>query len=98
MDDRYGKLYTYRNRKFFDSTEHGDDRYRVAGHGGVAWTVLGFAAVYDSETEDLEPSDQLFAVMVGDDRPFPVDADDLTKLEDEEYCSECGQIGCGHGN
>lgn len=32
--------------------------------------------------------------MVGDDRVHLVDPDDLTKIEDDDYCHECGQVGC----
>jgi hypothetical protein len=33
-------------------------------------------------------------VMVGDDRKHHIDLHDVTSLDDDEYCSECGQIGC----
>jgi len=36
-------------------------------------------------------------VMVGDDRVHVVDPDELEKIEDHEYCHDCGQIGC-HSN
>lgn len=36
----------------------------------------------------------VIAVMVGDDRKHEIDVDDLTPLNDEDYCHECGQIGC----
>lgn len=42
-----------------------------------------------------DESGRVRAVMVGDDRVFLVDTSDLTPLEDEDYCSGCGQIGCG---
>ena len=38
---------------------------------------------------------RVVAVMVGDDREHTVDTSDLTELADEDYCSGCGQIGCG---
>jgi hypothetical protein len=34
------------------------------------------------------------AVMVGDDTEHIVDRDDLVVIADDDYCSECGQIGC----
>jgi hypothetical protein len=34
------------------------------------------------------------AIMVGDDRVHIVDVDDLTKLDDDDYCHSCGQIAC----
>lgn len=90
-----GDYFTFGRRRFFDSGH--DGRYRVAGCSGVAWTVLGYEAEYDGEYEEWVAGSQLFAVMVGDDRPFGIDEDDLSPLKDSEYCSECGQIGCMHG-
>ncbi len=34
--------------------------------------------------------------MVGDDHEFIVDINDCSPLSEDEFCSECGQIGCGH--
>jgi hypothetical protein len=48
--------------------------------------------------ESWEDETMVRAVMVGDDRVFEVDVDDLTVLRDDEYCNVCGQIGCGHGS
>lgn len=39
----------------------------------------------------------VIAVMVGDDIEWHVDVDELTAINDDDYCSGCGQIGCGHG-
>lgn len=36
----------------------------------------------------------VIAVMVGDDREHTVDVADLTKINDDEYCGGCGQVGC----
>lgn len=36
------------------------------------------------------------AVMVGDDRELEVDRSELKLISDDDYCSGCGQIGCGH--
>ncbi len=36
--------------------------------------------------------------MVGDDHEWHLDATDLHQIEDDEYCSGCGQIGCGWSN
>jgi len=33
-------------------------------------------------------------VMVGDDQEWTVDAEDCTPLSEDDYCSECGQVGC----
>lgn len=76
-------------------------RYQVAGYGGIAWYTLGPVMVRDEDYEwsGIEwPHDSLVRmVMVGDDRIFEIDKDDLTPLEDGDYCPECGQIGCKAG-
>jgi hypothetical protein len=36
--------------------------------------------------------------MVGDDRTIVTEDIYLNPLADDAFCSECGQIGCGHGN
>lgn len=38
----------------------------------------------------------VIAVMVGDDTEHTIDVDDLTKIDEDDYCHECGQIGCTH--
>jgi hypothetical protein len=40
---------------------------------------------------------RLRLVMVGDDREFEADADECTLISDDDFCSDCGQVGCGHG-
>lgn len=57
---------------------------RVEGYGGVAWWVRH---VLDG---------QVVCRMVGDDRNFSFDPSELSQLAREEYCGECGQIGCTH--
>ena len=39
--------------------------------------------------------EMLRVVMVGDDKEHIVDPDELIKIDDDAYCSGCGQIGCG---
>ena len=34
--------------------------------------------------------------MVGDDRRFTVEPDDVAPMTREDYCGECGQEGCSH--
>jgi hypothetical protein len=34
--------------------------------------------------------------MVGDDVRFAFDPSDLEPIAREDYCGECGQIGCPH--
>ena len=49
-----------------------------------------------NEPEEIENRDMVRAVMVGDDRVFEIDVDDLTIISEYDYCSQCGQIGCTH--
>ena len=75
------------------------DAYRVKGYGGVAWYVWGWETQPDEDTEwsGYEPrTGKVVATMVGDDRKFTFDPDEVTPLAREEYCGVCGQIGCGH--
>ncbi len=73
-------------------------RYTVGGYGGIAWYTLGFVKIRDEDYEwsgiEYEDTDRARMVMVGDDRVFEIDVDDLTALGDNDYCHECGQVGC----
>jgi hypothetical protein len=74
------------------------DAYTVRRHGGVAWHVHGWETQPTEETEWSgfeERTGYVVCTMVGDDSRWTFDPDDLTPLEREEYCGECGQIGCG---
>lgn len=46
--------------------------------------------------EPIESDTQVYAVMVGDDRKHIIDIEDLVPIEEEDFCRDCGQIGCGH--
>jgi hypothetical protein len=75
-------------------------RYAVDGYAGIAFYLLGPELVDDSDTEWTGyqvPTGNVVAVMVGDDREHYLDPSDLTALDDSEYCSCCGQIGCAWG-
>jgi len=50
----------------------------------------------DGEWVDDLDCGQVRVVMVGDDYKHTVDIDDLEKIDDLDYCAECGQIGCCH--
>lgn len=66
---------------------------------GVAWYVLGWETEPDEDTgwSGMENrTGRIVAVMVGDDRRFTFDRDELAPLKREDYCGECGQIGCAH--
>ena len=75
-----------------------DSRYRVEGYGGIAFYLRGYVKERDEDYEwsgiETENRDLVEAVMVGDDRVHIVDVSDLTELKVDEYCPECGQIGC----
>lgn len=47
------------------------------------------------EPEQVEDRSRVVAHMVGDDRDFDFDISDLTPIADDDYCSGCGQVGCG---
>lgn len=91
-------------------------RYTVAGYGGVAFYLLGYAEEWTEESwewcgeddddrddeslylycepEKYDDPSRVRAVMVGDDHVLIVDVDDLTVIGEDDYCHECGQIGC----
>lgn len=83
--------------KYEPATEYTDDAYEVKGYRGVAWNVLGWETELDADTEwsGIEPRTGLLVCsMVGDDRHFAFDPEEVTALEDGIYCPDCGQIGC----
>lgn len=48
-----------------------------------------------TETEWVEEhTGRVVAHMVGDDRDFSFDVSELTVLDEDDYCAECGQVGC----
>lgn len=52
------------------------------------------SSYFYNEPEEVEDRTRVRAVMVGDDRVFIVDVEDLTLLGEEEFCRGCGQVGC----
>lgn len=65
----------------------------------VACRVLGWQTEPDEDTEwsGYETrTGRIIVRMIGDDHRYAVDPDDIAPIAREEYCSECGQIGCGH--
>lgn len=76
-----------------------EDRFTVEGYRGIAWYTLGPETAPDADTDWTgieQPTGMVRMVMVGDNRVFIEDPDDVEPLT-EDYCSECGQVGCGHG-
>ena len=77
-----------------------DKRYSVHGYDySVAWRALSYETWRDEDYEwtgiENENYDRVVCVMVGDDRKFTFDVEDMIPIEDNAYCHECGQIGCG---
>jgi hypothetical protein len=75
------------------------DAYKVKGHRGIAWHVYGWETEPDEDTEwtGIENrTARVVCVMVGDDRRWTFDPEDIEPLDDLAYCHVCGQIGCGH--
>jgi len=73
--------------------------YKVRHGSGVAWYVLGWETEPDEDTEWSgyeNRTGRVVCVMVGDDRHFTFDPDDITPLARKDYCGECGQMGCNH--
>jgi len=73
--------------------------YQVSGYADIAWHVLGWETEPDEDTEWSgyeNRTGRVVARMVGDDRYFTFDPDDLEPIEREAYCGVCGQIGCCH--
>ena len=48
----------------------------------------------DEELEDDIECGQVYVRMIGDNQLHLVDIDDLTILDEEEFCYSCGQVGC----
>ena len=88
------------SHQYVDADAEGyDGAYRVKDEPGISWRVFGW------EMEPTEDTDwdgvfvrtgALVLVMIGDDRPFTYDPDDIEPLDRESYCGVCGQIGCTH--
>ena len=72
--------------------------YRVnAVAKGVAFWVLGWETEADEDTEWTGIKNRTGRVvvrMVGDDRNFTCDHEDVHPLADDDFCGGCGQIGC----
>lgn len=77
-----------------------DAHYTADGYRGIAFYLLGYVERETPETEwtgDRETdTDWVRAVMVGDDREHEIEVSDLRPLAREDFCGECGQIGCRH--
>lgn len=82
-----------------DANTFAADAYRVHGYNGVAWHVYGWETIPTEETEWSGLEDRtgnVVCVMIGDDTHFTFSPEDITPLDREDYCGQCGQIGCLH--
>ena len=73
------------------------EAYAVDGYAGIAWRVLGWETEPDEDTEwsgDEVRTGNVVARMVGDDRCFSFEPEDIHAIAREDYCGECGQVGC----
>lgn len=73
------------------------DAYTVDGYRGIAWSVYGWELEPDEDTEwsGVEVrTGKILARMVGDDRFFTFDPDEVSAIGKDEFCHGCGQIGC----
>lgn len=74
-----------------------DGAWTVDGYAGIAWHLLGWQVEPDEDTEwsgTYNRTGDVVAVMVGDDRRFIVELGDLNPIKPEDYCGQCGQMGC----
>lgn len=82
-----------------DDTAFPANAYTVKGYSGIAFYARGWETEPDEDTEWSgieERTGRVVVTMIGDDHCYVVDESDITPLEREAYCSECGQIGCSH--
>ena len=82
-----------------DNDHFDADAYSVDYYGGIAWYVLGWETESDEDTEwsgYMQRTGNVVAVMIGDNRRFSIDPEEIHPIKAEEYCSVCGQIGCHH--
>ena len=98
--ERAGKMKYERDDNF--ESEFPSDSYKISGHGGISWTILGYEISPDIDTEwsGYEPrTGNVVAVMNGDDQRWSISPDDhdIIALDDGEFCNCCGQIGCQWG-
>jgi len=91
----------YPSRNNYEPAPEYRGAYHTVRNPDVAWRVLGWETEPDEDTEwsGIENrTDRLIVRMVGDDQRFAADPYEILKLLEGDYCPECGQIGCGHGD
>lgn len=77
-----------------------DAAYRVENYGGIAWRINKYVEIRDEDYEwtGIAKVDEsrVEMHMIGDDTSFTFEVIELTVLDEDDYCSVCGQIGCRH--
>jgi len=68
----------------------------VDGFEGVAFRVVGPETAYDDATGDPYETGMVYVVALGDDYRRLVDGESIHEIADEDFCHQCGQIGCQH--
>ena len=86
-------------------------KYQVKGMEGIAFRLTGYKTVsvmsYGTDEvegfpveyeqwEEEEDKDTVIGIMVGDNKKHEIDVEDLILINDDDYCSSCGQVGCTH--
>lgn len=67
------------------------------GHPAGEYDDLGETVYCDGSCVEPYPDeDRVICRMVGDDADYDFGVDEITPLDDDEWCAGCGQIGCGH--
>ena len=79
----------------YEETNEFSGAYRAHSTPGFAWEVLGYQIEIDENGEYFRTG-KVLTRMIGDDRVFIFDPDDLSPISDDSYCPECGQI-TNHG-
>jgi hypothetical protein len=72
-------------------------KFTVGSGGGIAYWFKEVDTESDEDTEWTgikNPTGKARMVMVGDDYVHTVYPEELVRIEEEDYCPECGQIGC----
>jgi hypothetical protein len=67
---------------------------------GIAWRATEWEEEADEDTEwsgYKVKTGRIVAHMVGDDSNHTFDPADLTAIDEDAYCSCCGQVGCPWG-
>lgn len=75
-----------------------DKHYRVTGWRGIAFYFVGPETRPDEDTEWTgveELTGMALMVMVGDDYEHVVDPVDVIPIDEDSFCRDCGQVGCG---